>query len=805
MGTLLVVVGVFLLFGLLYAGRGYWAWIALTAALLLAWFVGGVQSPDAFAVTVGAVVVLALLFGVSAIRRVFVSSFLMRLISKVLPSIGDTERAALEAGTVWWDGEIFSGNPDWQKLIDFEVRPLTEKEQAFLDGPVEELCAKIDDWKIAQARELSQEVWDFLKLHRFLGMIIPEKYGGLGFSAIGHSAVIVKISSRSVAAGVTVMVPNSLGPGELLLHHGTDAQKDYYLPRLARGEEIPCFALTEPTAGSDAASTTSTGIVCRGIYEGEDVLGMRLNWEKRYITLAPVATVIGLAFRLYDPDGLLGDRENLGITCALLPRDLPGLEIGKRHDPMGVPFPNGPIFGKDVFVPLSFIIGGPDKAGQGWRMLMEALAAGRSISLPSLSIAAAQMATRIVGAYGTVREQFNLPIGRFEGVEEAIARIGGHTYLMDAARKLTCGAVDAGEEPAVLGGIVKAYLTELMRGVLNDAMDIRAGAEICRGPKNILGHTYTAVPIAITVEGANILTRSLIIYGQGAVRAHPFVREEMEAVERKDLGRFDRAFFAHINFFFQNFVRAFFLALTGGRFVAAPVGGPSAEYYRTLSRWSAAFALVSDSALAIFGGELKRREKICGRLADALAWQYLAAALLKRFFDEGQMPRDEAVMRYAATQALVKIEEALGGVLDNLPNRPAGWLLRRAIFPFGVSMRPPSDALGAKVATAILGDGELRRHLTSDIYIPDAREDGLGVLEFALAKVVAAQPARARLREAVRDGRLAGGGGDELGAAVAAGILTDAEYQSIEDADAARNAAIQVDFFEPEVYGALKG
>lgn len=805
METLLIAIGVILLLGLLYAGRGYWAWIALTAAVLLAWVIGGIESLEAFAVVAVAAFTIALLFGISAIRRTLVSSPLMRLVGKALLIMGDTERIALEAGTVWWDGELFSGNPDWQKLIDFESQPLTGQERAFLDGPVEELCAKLDDWQIAQARDIPQEAWDFLKQHRFLGMIIPEKYGGLGFSAIAHSAVIVKISSRSAAAGVTVMVPNSLGPGELLLHYGTDAQKDYYLPRLARGEEIPCFALTEPTAGSDAASTTSTGIVCHGTYEGKEVLGMRLNWEKRYITLAPIATVIGLAFRLYDPDGLIGDEEDLGITCALLPRDLPGIEIGNRHDPMGVPFPNGPIFGRGVFVPLSFIIGGPDGTGQGWRMLMESLAAGRSISLPSLSIAAAQTATRVVGAYGTIREQFGLPIGRFEGVEEAIARIGGYTYLMDAARRLTCGAVDAGEKPAVLSGIVKAYLTEIMRSVLNDTMDIRAGAEICRGPKNTIGRTYTAVPIAITVEGANILTRSLIIYGQGAVRAHPFVREEMEAIGRKDLARFDRAFFGHVNFFFRNFVRAFLLGLTGGRFVSAPIGGPSARYYRALSRWSAAFALVSDSALAIFGGELKRREKIGGRLADALAWQYLASATLKRFYDEGQTPRDEAVMRWAATQALAKIEEALGGVLDNLPNRPVAWLLRLIVLPWGFSMRPPSDALGTKVAAAILNDGELRRHLTPDVYVPSAQEDGLGVLEFALIKVVEAQPAKVKLRNAMRDGRLKGVTADDLAAAVSAGIVTDTERRSLEEADAARNAAIQVDVFEPDVYHSLKG
>lgn len=805
MEALLIAIGVILFLGLLYVGKGYPAWVALVASLLLAWYASGVESPEVFSALTGIGLFLAFLFGAVPLRRVLVSSFLMRLVGKVLPTMGDTERIALEAGTVWWDGELFSGKPDWRKLVDFNVQPLSEKERAFLNGPVEELCAKLNDWEIAQARDVPEEIWDFLKKHRFFGMIVPEKYGGLGFSAIGHSAVITKISSRGAATGVVVMVPNSLGPGELLLHYGTEEQKDYYLPRLARGEEIPCFALTEPTAGSDAASTTSTGVVCRGTYEGKEVLGMRLNWEKRYITLAPIATVIGLAFRLYDPDGLLGDKKDLGITCALLPRNLSGIEIGNRHDPMGIPFPNGPIFGKDVFVPLSFIIGGPEGAGQGWRMLMESLAAGRSISLPSLSIAAMEMATRVVGAYGTVREQFNLPIGRFEGVEEAIARVAGQTYLMDAARKLTCGAVDAGEKPAVLTGIVKAYLTDTMRSVLNDAMDIRAGAEICRGPKNILGRTFTATPIAITVEGANILTRSLIVYGQGAIRAHPFVHDEMEAVKQKDLARFDRAFFGHVNFFFRNFVRAFFLGLTCCHFVPAPVGGPAAEYYRALTRWSAAFTLVSDAALAIYGGELKRREKIGGRFADALAWLYIAAATLKRFHDEGEQPEHEPVMHWAVQHALVKIKEALGGVLDNLPSRPAAWILRRAVFPWGVFLEPPSDALGSKVVDGVLNDGALRRHLTADIYVPSGQEEGLGRLEFALGKVVAAQPVKAKLREAVREKRLSPADVDNLAMAISAGVISEAERDTLEEADAARLAAIQVDVFEPDAYHALKG
>ena len=801
MELMILAIGLSLFVVLLYIGRGYWASVSLAAALLLAWYVaGGGGSTRGLEFVALAAIALAGLFGLPALRRIVVTVPLMRLVSRILPKMGDTERIALEAGTVWWDGALFSGAPDWRALLDFKPKPLSDTERAFLDGPVEELCAMTDDWNINQDREIPAEIWAFLRQHRFFGMSIPEEYGGLGFSAIAHSAVVTKISSRSGTVAVTVMVPNSLGPGELLMHHGTAAQKAHYLPRLASGEDIPCFALTEPTAGSDAAATTSTGIVCRGDYDGEDVLGIRLNWTKRYITLAPVATVIGLAFRLYDPDGLLGSEEDLGMTCVLVPRDLPGIEIGDRHDPMGVPFQNGPIFGRDVFVPLSAVIGEHAGIGHGWRMLMEALAAGRSISLPSLSVGAAELATRVVGAYGSIREQFNLPIGRFEGVEEVIARIAGQTYLMNAARTLTCGAVDAGEKPAVLTAIVKAYLTDGMRSVINDAMDIRAGAAICRGPKNVLSRAYAAIPIAITVEGANILTRSLIIYGQGAIRSHPFVRDQMDAIEDNDLARFDRAFFGHVNFACHNLIRVLIDRLTGGRLISIPVNGPTAGYFRRLSRFSTAFAVVSDVALAIYGGDLKRREKTSGRLADALAWLYLGSATLKRFHDENQSDRDLAVMRWASELAQAKIEGALRGVLDNLPNRAVAWSVGWIIFGLSGRMRGPSDRLGAEVARGILEDGDLRRHLTADIFVPSAQEDGLGRLEATLKKVVSARPIKAKLRDAARKGA-----NGSLEDAVAGGVITCEERQRLLDADAARNDAIQVDAFDPESYRNLRG
>jgi len=789
---------------LLYLGRGYWAWVVTVAIALGGWAVMEIESPRAFAAALGASLVATLVFGVPAMRRCVVTFWLMRPVGAMLPRMGDTERIALEAGTVWWDGDLFSGNPDWRKLLDFKVRPLSNRERAFLDGPVQELCTMLDEWTIGQAGDLSPEVWDFIKRHRFFGMIIPEEYGGLGFSAIAHSAVVTKLASRSVTAAVTVMVPNSLGPAELLLHYGTEEQKRSYLPRLAAGQEIPCFALTGPEAGSDAAATQSLGIVCRGTFEGREVLGMSLNWRKRYITLGPVSTVIGLAFRLRDPERLLGETEDLGITCALVPSHLPGIEIGKRHDPMGIPFQNGPNSGRDVFVPIDFIIGGPARAGQGWRMLMESLAAGRSISLPALSVGAAQLATRVVGAYATVREQFDTPIGRFEGIEEPLARIGGWTYLMSATRTLTASAVDAGERPAVISAIAKCYLTEGMRAVMSDAMDIRAGAGICRGPRNTLARAYTAAPIGITVEGANILTRSMIIYGQGAIRCHPHVREEMKALADGDLARFDRAFFGHIGSVLTNTARAFLLGLTGARLARSPVRGPLARFLRQLSRMSTAFALVSDAAMATLGGQLKRREKLSGRLADALAWLYLASASAKRFWDEGQSERDRPLLEWVGRHALHQIQDALCGILDNLPNRFAARALRWVVFPLGARYRPPSDALGAQVARALLEDREERLRLTRDIYVPPPHEPGLGRLEAALDKVVEALAVEAKIRDALRAGRIDRAPGDTLvELAREADVITEEDCQRIRAADAARDEAIQVDAFDPDEYRAL--
>ena len=795
---------VIFLSALLFLGYGFLAWVGAAGIWLLGWRVVGVTSPLLFEIGVSVLVVLALIFGLPPLRRILVSRFAMKLMAPVLPRLGETERIALDAGTVWWDAELFSGRPQWNKLLDFTPQALTADEQAFIDGPVTELCAMLDDWQISQLRDLPPNVWEFLKVHGFFGMIIPKQYGGHEFSAIAHSRVVTKISTRSVAAAVTVMVPNSLGPGELLLHYGSDEQKNYYLPRLAKGEEIPCFGLTGPEAGSDAAATQSTGVIEKRVIDGKEILGLRLNWKKRYITLAPVATLIGLAFRIKDPDHLLGDVEDLGISCALIPRNLPGIDIGQRHDPMGVPFMNGPIVGTDVFAPMDCLIGGTEGIGHGWRMLMESLAAGRSISLPALSVGAAQMATRICGAYATVREQFDTPIGRFEGIEEPLARIAGKTYMMTATRTLTCGALDAGEKPAVLSAIAKAYLTEGMREVITDAMDIRAGAAIQKGPRNSLARAWDAVPIGITVEGANILTRSMIVYGQGAIRCHPFVQHEIAAIAKNDLKKFDAALFGHVNLLMRNVTRAKLLAWSGSRFAAAPRTEDTARYFQHLSRFSAAFELLSDVAMGTLGGSLKRREKISGRLADALAYMYLASASLKRYHDEGKTTANYALVRWSAEHCLYRVQEALLGVLENLPARGAAFALSWVIFPLGARFRPPSDKPGARVARDILEDREARIHLTGDIFVPPPTEEGLGTLEAALDKAVRAIPIETKLRDAVRAGTLDRAPGymlDEKGRD--AGIITDAEYRLLQDAEAARNEVIAVDAFDAETFKTL--
>ena len=742
----------------------------------------------------------AVVVNVPDLRRSLLIKPVLALFRRMLPPLSRTEREALEAGTVWWDGELFSGNPDWGKLLAEPQPELTSEEESFIAGPVEELCRMLDDWRIVtELHDLPPEVWQFLKEQGFFGLIIPEEYGGKGFSAFAHSQVIMKIAGRSVTAAVTVMVPNSLGPAELLLRYGTESQKDYYLPRLARGEEVPCFALTGPDAGSDAASIPDTGVVCQGTFRGEEIVGVRLTWDKRYITLGPVATVIGLAFRLYDPDHLIGSADEPGITLALIPVDTPGITIGSRHNPLGVPFQNGPNRGEDVFIPLDWLIGGEAYAGQGWRMLMESLAAGRSISLPALSCGGAKFAARAAGAYARVRRQFRLPIGRFEGVEEALARIAGSTYLIDAARAMTCGAVDRGERPAVLSAIVKYHSTERMRQVVDDGMDVLGGSGISLGPRNLLARVYQAAPIGITVEGANILTRSMIIFGQGAIRCHPYVLKEMRAAANPDDARalidFDRLLGAHIGFTLNNAARALFLGLTGGRLANVPAG-PARRYFQAATRMSAAFALAADVTLLTLGGSLKRRERLSGRLADILSHLYLISALLKRFDDRDWRGDEEPLVRWGCEESLRKIQESFSGLIRNLPFRPAAWLMRLVVFPLGRPFAGPSDRLGQRVAAILLEPSEARDRLTAGLFVPEDPADPLARLEDALTKVIAAEPVEQKLRDAVKSGKVRKGTDREVvEAGVLAGIITEDEAVALRLAHEARRDATRVDDF----------
>ena len=781
----------------------------LLAALLIVWGLwgGAGAGPQALAWVV--FLAIAVPLNVPSLRRAWLTDPLFKRFCKIMPAMSATEREALEAGSVWWDGELFSGMPKWSKLMETPAPKLSPEERAFLDGPVETLCAMVDDWHITQNdRDLPPEVWDYLKAEGFFGMIIPRHYGGLEFSALAHSAVVMKVASRSITAAVTVMVPNSLGPAELLLRYGTDEQKDYYLPRLAKGEEIPCFALTSPEAGSDAAAMTDSGVVCRVDFNGEsDVLGIRLNWDKRYITLAPVATVLGLAFKLYDPDGLLGDefggKQDLGITCALIPTDTPGVEVGHRHFPLNQAFMNGPTRGRDVFIPMDRIIGGQARAGQGWRMLMECLAAGRSISLPALSTGAGKLMSRATGAYARVRKQFKTPIGRFEGVEEALARIAGLTYMMDAARTLTAVAVDQGESPSVISAVVKYELTEAMRTVVNDAMDVQGGKGICMGPRNFAGRVYQAIPISITVEGANILTRSLIIFGQGAVRCHPFVLREMQAVAAKDAAAFDPAFTGHVGFAISNAVRSAFLGLTGAHLARTPLHGglrnPARRYFQQLTRMSAAFAFVADVSMLVLGGSLKRREKLSGRLADILSWLYLASAALKRFEDQGRPAQDLPLLQWVCEHALHQIQLGFSGLFKNFPSRPAAWLMRLVVFPLGRPFAGPSDRLGHQCADLLLAPSEARDRLTRGLFAPQDTRHAIGVLEHALEAIVAVASMEKRVRTAVRNGELVNAPEAELMAdAHRLRVINDVEYEQWQAADSARREAIAVDEFEKE-------
>jgi acyl-CoA dehydrogenase len=738
-------------------------------------------------------------------RRENLTARLFDVYKAMVPAISDTEREALDAGTVSWDGELFTGLPNWNRLMALPPPKLTAEEKAFLNGPTEELCRMLDDWQIThELRDLPPEVWAFIKQQRFFAMIIPKEYGGLGFSALANSQVLAKLCSRSVVAATTVAVPNSLGPGELLVHYGTEEQKQRWLPGLAAGTEIPCFALTGPRAGSDAGSIPDTGVICKGIWNNQEIIGIRLNWNKRYITLAPIATVLGLAFKLFDPDHLLGDKEDYGITAALIPTQTPGVIIGRRHLPLNTPFQNGPTQGKDVFVPLDFIIGGVEGAGHGWRMLMQQLAAGRAISLPSEAQGSSQAAIYASAAYCSIRKQFNLPVARFEGVEEVLARMAGRTYIINAGISCTMSALAAGEIPAVPSAIMKYHCTELGRTICNDAMDVQGGKAIISGPKNYLGRAYDSVPISITVEGANILTRSLMIFGQGAIRCHPFVLKEMEAAANPDyeegLRDFDRLLFQHIGATLSNAARSFVMALTHARYTDVPEFGATKRYFQHINRYSAAFALAADTAMLVMGGDLKRKETLSARLGDVFSYIYLSSMVLKHYADQGSHEEDLPLVEWSCRSLMYQAQEQLHGLLRNFPNRFVAGLLRFCIFPLGRTYFAPADSLGRDIVALITRPTETRERLSAGIYKQRDASNPLGLLQAAIETLEANDSLNRKLADALR-GKIILRELDEpatIRSARDAGVLTAAEAEILLEQDRQIMELIEVDDFAPE-------
>ena len=789
---------------LLYRGARLITFTAVTGAALLALFAAGALSASGLAVAAAIYVPLALLLNVRPLRRRLLTRFIFGPFRAALPEMNSTEREALEAGDVWWEAEMFRGRPDWQQLHEFKQTELTDEERSFLENETEELCRMLDDWQITfEQRDLPEPVWQYMRKKGFFGMLISKEWGGLGFSPYAQSCIVTKIATRSNTASVTVMVPNSLGPGELLMHYGTQAQKEKYLGRLARGEEIPCFALTGVEAGSDAAKIPDLGIVEKRVIDGEEVLGMRLTFNKRYITLAPVATLVGLAFKLRDPDGLLGDPDTVdyGITCALIPHDTPGVEIGRRHYP-GAAFMNGPIRGKDVFVPIDAIIGGPEMAGKGWRMLVECLSAGRGISLPAISTATAKGMYASTTAYSKIRRQFGLPIGKFEGVQEALGRIGGLTYRMEAARNLTASAVQHCA-PSVVTAMMKYHMTEAARVILNDAMDVHGGKAIQMGPRNYLAAPYQAMPVAITVEGANIMTRNLIVFGQGAIRCHPFVYPEMEAARESDyakgLEKFDALFFQHLGFTVNRGVRALFLGLTGSRLASAPESGEMAPYYRQLARYSAAMAFASDVAMASLGGSLKTRERTSARLGDVLSHLYMASAVLWYYRDHGSTEADRVHAKWALDYSLAEIDRAFAEFCANFPIGIVGRVLKFFVQPLGRRHFGPNDRLNAAVADTMLATGPhegLFERLSYDVFADADGGGAVGAVYQAWEKLAAIEPAYERFLKAHKRGEIAGDELEEqLASAVAADVLDAEEAAAIREYDALRVEAILTDDF----------
>lgn len=744
------------------------------------------------------------LLSIPSIRRAWLTGPVYEQIRKILPRVSETEQQALEAGTVGFDAEIFSGRPSWDRLRAVASIELTAEERAFLDGPTAELCGMINDWQVRHnEREIPENIWEFVKRHGFLGMLISKEHGGLGFSPQAQSLILGKIASRSPDVCTIVMVPNSLGPGELIEKYGTPEQKHHYLPRLAKGLEVPCFSLTGPTSGSDAATMRDIGVVTRGVHQGTDVLGIRLSWEKRYITLGPVATLVGLAFRLFDPENHLGKGEDIGITVALIPADHPGVQIGRRHLPSGAAFPNGPNWGQDVFIPMDWVIGGEQMVGNGWRMLMECLAAGRAISLPSSGTAGAKMMLRVTTAYGRIRKQFGLSVAKMEGLEEPLARMIETAYVNEAGRAVTAAMVSAGEKPSVISAIMKYQSTTRLRQAVNDAMDLHGGRGICDGPANYLQSAYQMVPVGITVEGANILTRSLITFAQGALRSHPYLYEEIKAAQNPDpqrgLAAFDTAFGNHVAFSLSNAFGAFFHNITGGLFAPVPEKAyGTAEWYRQLGRASLNFALVADVTVAVLGGGLKTRQKITGRLADALSELYLLSCVLKRYKDDGKPAGDRLIVEFCARNALHRFQEAIAGTIENFPNGVVRFMLGTIVFPFGRPYRPASDRLGHQIVALAIEPGEVRDRLTRDIYVSRDVNDPTGLLEVTLEKVVASEGAERKLERAIRAGTVRRYHGiDWIGDAEKAGVLTRDEASLLREVETLTARVIAVDHFDP--------
>jgi acyl-CoA dehydrogenase len=789
---------------------GLWAYAALAAVAWWVWSSGMLGGEGVWPVlTIGTVLaalpVLALVtYAIPSVRRSLLVEPAFAAVRKILPKVSDTEQQALDAGTIGFDAELFSGTPDWEKLRAVPPITLTAEERAFMDGPAEELCKMVNDWQIRHAEhEVPEPIWDFIKKSGFLGMLISKSHGGLGFSAQAQSMILGKVASRSPDVCTIVMVPNSLGPGELIEKYGTDEQKRHFLPRLAQGIDIPCFSLTGPTSGSDAATMRDIGTVVRQNYLGKDTLGIKLTWDKRYITLGPKATLVGLAFHLFDPDKLIGDKEDLGITVGLIPADHPGVNIGRRHQPCGSAFPNGPNWGTDVFIPMDFLIGGQKMAGQGWRMLMECLAAGRAISLPSSATAGAKSTLRNTTAYGRIRKQFGLPVGKMEGLEEPLARMIQTAYVNEAARGVTASMVSRGEKPSVISALMKYQTTERMRISVNDAMDLHGGRAICDGPMNYLQSAYQAVPVGITVEGANILTRTLITFAQGALRSHPYLYKEIKAVQSADgkqgLKDFEPALLGHIAFSVSNVTGAFFHNVTGGRFAAAPAKvQATAHWYQQLSRASRSFALVADLTVAVLGGGLKTKQKITGRLADALSELYIAGCTLKRFEDDGSPPADLPIVDFCLHNALYNFQQALRGTIENFPNASVRILMNACVFPLGARMRPAPDWLGHKIVGLVMQPGEVRDRLTRDIFISKNVNDATGLLEVTLQKVIQAEEAEKKLDRAVRKGDIKRFHGfDWIGDAYKKGVVTESEATLLREVEALTARVIAVDHFDP--------